>query len=62
MLTGLAGYSVNPRINYGARKLTRTPRIIYKKIQLIIMIEGVLFFSFPFFLAQRKQISGLSNY
>jgi hypothetical protein len=53
---------VNPRINYGARKLARTPRIIYKKIQLIIMIEGVLFFSFPFFLAQRKQISGLSNY
>jgi hypothetical protein len=29
--TGLAGCSMNPGINHGARKLTRIPRIIKKK-------------------------------
>jgi len=29
--TGLAGYSVGPRISRGARKLTRTPQVIKKK-------------------------------
>jgi hypothetical protein len=31
MFTGLAGCSVGPEINRGARKLTRTPRVIKKK-------------------------------
>jgi hypothetical protein len=35
LFTGLAGYSVDPGNSRGARKLTRTPRIIYKKKNIL---------------------------
>jgi hypothetical protein len=31
LLTGLAGYSVDPGISRGARKLAQTPRVIKKR-------------------------------
>jgi len=36
MPTGLAGYSVDPEISCGARKLTRIPRVIKKKKTIVI--------------------------
>jgi hypothetical protein len=44
MPTGLARYLVDPRINRGACKLARTPRIIKKKKKHLIFY----YFSFPF--------------
>jgi hypothetical protein len=41
MLTGFAGYSVNPEISYGARKLARTSRLKKKK-KLVVMNLNIL--------------------
>jgi len=41
MSTGLAGYSVDPRISRGARKLTRTARVKKKMHRIILELIAI---------------------
>jgi hypothetical protein len=66
LFTGLSGCSVDPGNSRGARKLTRTPRVIKKKsqtyihfIQLIYLFPFLIQFLYNLFL--EKRLLSMSN-